>query len=139
MRIPRMTDRVKLSVGELTFIVAPLSRDQKREISQTTVTIEGGEPQMNLWEAQALYLKYGLKKIEGLKDYHGKDYVLKFENNGLTEECLSELWYVQDNLEHAISYIAQTMNTLPDEYRDYNGKKVKGVKLEILSAEMLVT
>lgn len=140
MKILRMTDRIRLTVGELEFLLAPLSKDRKSEVLNYSSTIEGGNMMVNLAEAQLLYLKYGLKDIKGLTDHDGKPYKLEFENDHLTEDCLSELFGIQDAIDKVCLFYNQNLTTFSDELKDpTTGKKIKGVKLEILSAKEVDT
>jgi hypothetical protein len=139
MKILRVTDRVKLTVGGVTFYIAPLTKDQKTEATQCTMTTAGGNTTLDLLGAQCIYLKYGLKKIEGVKDSSGKDYQLSFDGDCLSDDSLTELMTLPI-MDSVYNYFWQSLNGMPDELKDPStGKKLKGVKLDIVSGETLIT
>jgi hypothetical protein len=127
LRVPRMTDRYKITFGDISFLIAPLSRGQKSEINQCSVINEGNTTTY-LFESQALYLKYGLKKIEGAQDFHGKPYRLSFaENGGLTDDCLDEVLNICGK-EEIMAVAWQLLEGVPEEITD--PVHVKNVKLD---------
>ena len=90
MKILTLKDRVKITVDDVNFYVAPLSREAKRELAGCRF-VEAGEDKMDLYQANTILLKYGLKDIDGLKDYHGDDYKLEFDGETLSDDCISDI------------------------------------------------
>lgn len=133
IRVLRMSDRIKIKLDELTFYLAPLSNAKKMEISGCTM-IKNGEPVYDVGKAQALYVKYSLKKVEGLKDYHGEDYELEFEGDALTDDCVSEIFTIEESprLMHCAWSV---LNGVPDKITDDNGNPLQGVALEVVKAK----
>lgn len=139
VKIIKMSDRIKLSVKDVTFWIAPLSKEQKAEASNCTTITHGGTTTIDLFSAQAVYIKYGLKKVEGLEDHHGNKYKLSFENECLTEDCISEILYLPES-EALNNYFWQSLNGLPTTIKDpHTGKKMTGVILDVVSKEKFVT
>lgn len=132
IRLPKMKNRIHLTIGEVEFVMAPLSLSQKYEITQAT-NIVNGEMVQNLFKSQCLYLKYGLKDIVGIEDYDGNKYELDFQDDILTDDCVSELLMLPI-FEKMISAAFQFLNSIPDELKDFStGKKLKGATLEVKS------
>ena len=126
-----MTDRYVLKVDGVTFTVAPLSKEHKLEISQCG-QLEKGQFVQNIFNMQCLYLKYGLKGVSGIKDYNKKEYELTFENNYLSEDCISELLNLPMHGK-LMDAAWQILNGVPDKIIDpVSGAALKGVKLEIV-------
>lgn len=122
MKLTRLSDRMKLKIGEVVFTIAPVSYFVKKEIGECT-KIEGGEQVFDLSKAQHLYIKHALKKVEGIEDYEGNPYELEFDGDVLTDDCISELFYMEQREEFLTACWA-VLN-------DFNeNKKVKGVKFE---------
>ena len=131
VKIPRMTDRFDLKIGPVKFVVAPLSKDQKREVMHANRLTDGGQEVFDLYEAQMTYLKYGLKGMEGVEDLEGNPYSLLFDENGnVTDESLSEILMLPCKAE-LCSVLWQMLNSIPEKFVDDNGKKMRGVSLEL--------
>ena len=71
VRILRLTDVLEIEGRDLKFYISPLSKE-KKQLFTSTVTIDKGDADFDGKAASRLYLKHGLKKIKGLKDYHGE-------------------------------------------------------------------
>lgn len=90
MQILRATDRVKVKIQDVEFHIAPLTREAKRQLAACRF-IESGEEKLDLLEANTILLKYGLKNVIGLQDYHGDDYQLEFDGDVLSDQCVTEV------------------------------------------------
>lgn len=88
-----MSDRIKVTIGDISFLLAPMNYMQKQEIVGCT-TISSGSETFDLGKAQFIYLKYSVKGVDGLKNYDGSDYELEFEGDNLTDNCVSELFNI---------------------------------------------
>lgn len=94
--------------------------------------MSGGEETIDLVRTQFLYIKYGLKGIEGIEDYDGKPYELEFEGDHLTDQCVDELFNFNQK-DDFINIAWQLFNGMPDKIIDpQTGKQMKGVKLEVV-------
>lgn len=130
-KILRMTDRIKFSVKDIEFVVAPLSIMQKSEISGANKNF-GGESQIDLVKSQFLYIKYGLKEMNGVTDHDGNEYKLQFDDGCLTDSCVDEIFNMEQK-EDFLNIAWQFFNGLPEKLIDpATGKTLKGVKLEVL-------
>jgi len=130
VKILRLSDRVKVKMGKISFLLAPLSNDRKREVSSCT-TIKGGEAVFDYAMAQHLYIKYSLKKIEGVKTYDNENYELDFEGDSLTDDCVSDVFNLPQKGD-LVSCAWQIMNGMPDKLVDDSGNKMQGVALEVV-------
>lgn len=93
MIVYRLTDRIPVKIGELTFWLAPLSASQKSELL-SLVTIKEGEERVKPMEVALRCVSMSLKKLEGdVKTSDGEPYELSFDPNGnLTRECAEEVF-----------------------------------------------
>ena len=130
-KILRLSDRIKLDIGGVVFTIAPLNQFQKINLANCT-TIRNGQDHYDLLGAQALYLKYAIKDIEGVTDYDEKDYKLQFENNELTDECVSELLNL-DQRSKLTTSAWQLLNGVKELTDPVTGEKLEGVTLEVVT------
>ena len=119
-KILKMSDRIKMQIGEVTFILAPFTYEQKMEMSDS-VKVVSGQDVIDVFKVKTMMLKYGLKKVEGIEDYE-----LSFDSQGnLSDECISEILYL-DQSKTMLSACYEIHNGIPDEI------ETQGVALEIL-------
>lgn len=91
MIIYRLTDRIPVKVGELTFWLSPLSTEQKGKLSSFS-SIVSGEKIEDALKAAAETIRMSVKQVDGLKDAQGNAYEVELGPDGLlTSECVSEL------------------------------------------------
>lgn len=95
MRIYRVTDRIKYKLGDLTIEVSPLSLENKSILHSHMVKAQGGDV-AELMAGSVAAIKMCLKSVKGLENADGSPYELSFENNQLTDECVSELMNMQE-------------------------------------------
>ena len=133
IKILRLSDRVKLKVGTVTFILAPLSNDKKMEV-RATIKHDGGEQVFDHGMAQHLYIKYSLKDLLGVEDYHGDSYKLEFEGDYLTDECVSEICNLSQK-DELMSVGWQILNGMPDKVYDLDSKVYKRASLDVVKRE----
>lgn len=132
-KILRTTDLMKFTIGEVSFYVSPLSNARKTEVTSCTM-IRNGEQVFDFVSAQHKYIKYGLKKIEGVEGYDGKPYELQFEGDCLTDDCVSEIFTLEEK-QNLILCLWQVFTGVPEKFVDDNGAELQGVALEILPKE----
>ena len=130
-KILRLSDRINLKIGDVTFMLAPLNHFQKIELSNCT-TIKNGEEHYDLLRAQALYLKYAIKDVNGIECYNGEKYELEFNNDELTDNCVSEILSL-DQRSKLTSSCWQLLNGIKELVDPVTGEKLEGVKLEVTS------
>jgi len=129
VKILRLSDRIKVKIGKVSFLLAPLSNDRKIEISSCS-TVKSGEQVFDYARAQHLYIKYSLKDIIGVETYDNKPYDLEFEGDYLTDDCVSDIFNLPQKKD-LVSCAWQIMNGIPDKIVDESGKTLKGVALEV--------
>lgn len=132
-KILKMSDRLKIKVGEVEFLIAPLNQLQKIEITECTKIDKSGNEVFDFIRAQTLLVKYGLKGISGVVDDDGEEYKLEFEGDHLTDDCVSEVFTIKEKEKYVTSHF-QCLNEFPDKLVDpFTGKKYQGVALERVS------
>jgi len=102
--ILRMSDRIKIKVNKITFTIAPLNQLQKIEIAEQTKIDKSGFEVFDLLRAQTLLIKYGLKGLDGVTDASGEPYELEFEGDSLSDECVSEVFTIQEKSEYLVAH-----------------------------------
>jgi len=130
-KILRLSDRIKLDIGGVVFTLAPLSQFHKVNLANCT-TIKNGQDHYDLMGAQALYLKYAIKNIEGITDYNDEDYKLEFDNDELTDDCVSELLSL-DQRSKLTTAAWQLLNGVRELTDPITGETLEGVSLEVVS------
>jgi hypothetical protein len=129
-----MSDRYKVSLEGIEFLIAPASYHVKKEISLSNRIVDGNQ-QFDMGQAQFIYVKNCLKDIKGLKAYDGEDYKLEFEPCGkkLTDDCVSEIFNipVRDKM---MAACWQLLNEVPDKIiHPVTNEEMEGVSLEVIS------
>lgn len=127
-----MKDRIPVKIGDVIFKLAPMSAEHKREILGC-YSMDGGENLFDHTKATLLSIKYSLKGVKGLTDVEGNDYKLDFENDHLTEDCISELLSLEmsDKLIQACFAFLNGVQKVIKDPR--TGKKIAGI--EVLPAD----
>lgn len=125
-KILRMSDRLHLKIDDITFVIAPLNYFRKQELASCTKIVKG-EEHFDLVKSQALYIKYALKEVIGLKNYDDSDYELEFEGDCLTDDCVSEILNLEQREKLNIS-AWQLLNGVKEL------ENVEGVELEVKSS-----
>lgn len=132
-KIMRTTDRMQLTIGDIIFKIAPLSKEQKQELSNCTF-INKGQDVYDLAQAQFLYVKYGLKGISGVTDYQDKEYKLVFDDNGhLTDDCANEVLSLEAKSELMMA-AWQLLNGMRKLVDPDTGKELKGIDLKVIDS-----
>jgi len=126
-----MTDRVNIKIGEVTFVLAPLSYLRKQEISACTKLI-AGEEHFDLLKAQATYIKYAVKDIIGITDYNDEKYTPEMQGDCLTDDAVSEILNL-DQRSDLTTASWQILNGIQELTDLETGKPMEGVELEVVS------
>jgi len=131
-KILRLSDRIKLTIDEVVFTIAPLNHFQKITLAGC-VSSDGGNDRLDLPKAQALYVKYAVKDVDGLEGYEGEKYELEFDNDELTDNCVSELLSLgQRNKLTTVAW--QILNGISEKLIDpTTDEELEGVELEVVS------
>lgn len=128
-KILSMKDRIKLTIGEIVFTIAPLSYGNKQELLSCTKVVNG-EDHYDLLKAQALYIKYAVKGVEGIKKHSGEAYGLEFEGGFLTDDCVSELLSIECREELMVA-AWQQLNGAQSVVNPVTFEKMEGIKVEV--------
>ena len=130
-KILRLTDRIKITIEEITFTISPLSHQKKLELANCTKIVDG-ENVYDLFKAQTLYLKNCLKDIEGVEGFDGEKYELEFDGDELTDDCLSEVLNLEQR--HMLTSASwQLLNGYKELLDPITGEKLDGVSVEVVS------
>lgn len=129
IKVYRLSDRLKLKIGELTFEVAPMTYGQKLEVSQA-MTHQGGEQLQDVGKATYLTIKYSVKNVTGIVYPDGSKWKPRFEEDGtLTNELVEELLslHIKDDLIFAcISLMSDFGGKVKNPT---TGEELKGVEI----------
>lgn len=135
MRIARLEDKFKISLGEVVVTVSPLSGRQKIEMTSMIKQTPEGKFIIDK-AAQELYLvKHSVKEILGLKDLDGKDYELQFDGKSLTDACAEEVLGFLVNTMFTFANTQAMGGVFGDVVNPFNGEKLDGIKVERLVKE----
>lgn len=130
VKILRLTDRITLEVGPVTFKLAPLSYSQKAELSSCT-KFQDGKEVIDTLKSTFLAIKFSLKEIKGVEDLDGKPYKLEFEGGVLKDECVEDILNLEQSSELTIAAF-QLMQGIPKEIvSPITGKPLKGVSVSV--------
>lgn len=134
--IYRLSDKVPVKIGGLTFWLSPLSVDQKARLAHLTRRVSGVDEEDTLRYAH-LALKLSLKGLDGAQDSSGSEYSLSFDPEGcLTDECASEVLQLDgyDKLIALCRAWAQSGVRTPEAMReDYLGRIKEQYEAGLLS------
>lgn len=123
--IPRVSDRIKIKVGEVSFLISPLSVEHKFKLMEY-MNLDGGQDKKNMVKMSFYSVKYSLKGIDGVVDGDGKPYELQFGPDGsLTDDCFSEVMGLLGNDKLAATCLALAMGQ--------DAPKIEGVEVEMPS------
>lgn len=90
MKILKLTDSVEIKHDGVSVFVAPMSKEQKAQVSSCVKMFAGKE----IADYEAIGIKtiqFSVKSIKGIKGYDNKDYELSFDGDCLSEDCAYEL------------------------------------------------
>lgn len=91
MKVYRVTDRIPVRIGELTFWVSPLTFEQRSQIGSIARIEAGKEVPDPLKTARAL-VGQSLKQVDGLFQGDDSPFELEFDDMGaLTSDCVEDL------------------------------------------------
>ena len=126
-RIYRKSDRLKIKIDDLQFVISPLSLHEKTEVQQLMVEAQSKGNIGKLTKSICKTIQYSLKDINGLYDCDDQPYKLSFDDSGmLTDECLDELMNLElsDRLQQVC---VRLLGGIPKEFLDDNGNPIEGV------------
>lgn len=130
MIISRLTDRFKIKMEGVTLTVAPLSGRQKLEMTSMIRQKDDGKLYIDK-PSQELYLvKHSIKGIDGLKDFDGKDYVLSFDGDALTDDCSEELLSFLVNTYFTVANTQILSGLMGEVINPMTGKPIEGILVE---------
>ena len=127
-RIYKTTDRIKVKIDDITVTLAPLEFNQKQEGQAMILRGQKQEDEHAITKGVIQFIKWSLKDIEGVEDSEGIPYKIKFHNNEVSDESISDLMNLEihPKLMQVCSSLAIT---IPQVFLDQKGKPLKGVEL----------
>jgi len=133
-KVLRMSNRARLSIKDVVFIWGPLSELHRNEV-RTATRVKQGVEVTDIYRANTLLLKYTIKGLEGVEDYHGNPYELEFDENGhLTDDCVSEIRSIEWT-EDYLSAAWQMLQGIPDKFYYPDNTDRQGVALELVKPQ----
>jgi hypothetical protein len=130
MKIARLTDRFKIKLEGVTITVAPLSGRQKLEMTSMIKQHENGKLYIDKASQEHFLVKYSIKEVEGLKDYDGKDYVLDFHSDSLSDDCAEEVLSFLVNTYFTVANTQIISGLFGEVINPITGKAIKGISVE---------
>lgn len=104
--IPRCSDRIPVKIGELEFLLAPLSMEHKLKIAGLT-KMDKGEEKADSIQMALQTMKYSIKGMKGAFNMDGTPYELSFDESGnLTDESVGDIFNIPNNDKLASACIA---------------------------------
>lgn len=92
MKILRCDEAVPVRIGEVEFLISPLSYEQRMRVLDHSVQ-SGGKVNEHSIKASQEALRYSLRAVRGVTYHDGSPLELKFnDNGGLTDESLNEVF-----------------------------------------------
>jgi hypothetical protein len=126
MIIHKITDRIKVKIGEITFHLSPLSWDQKQDIVSDAKLVEGKPTNRN---STYKCLKYAVKNIEGVTLADGSPYVVQLENNVLSDECVEDLLNLELSNKLIIACYSMVQGVPSKIINPVTGQVLEGVEI----------
>lgn len=90
-KIYRITDRIRLQIGDIVCSIAPLTYHQKADVFAMMTEAQRNNDIVKLNQAVYKTIQFSLKDIHGVEDSDGKPYQLQFDGELLSDECLDDL------------------------------------------------
>lgn len=130
MRISRLSDRFKIKMEGVTVMVAPLSGRQKLEMTSMIKQRDDGKLYIDKPSQEHYLIKHSVKSIEGLKDYDGKDYVLYFDGDSLSDDCAEEVLSFLVNTYFTVANTQIISGLMGDVINPITGNPIDGISVE---------
>jgi len=123
--IYKTTDEKRLKVGDVTFVIRPLSFSEKREAE---AKMSSGVAK-DIMDATILMLRYTIKSVEGIQYSDGSSFELKKRNGKVTEDAIKDLLGMEywDTMTKVILIKLKSFNN-DTEHFDVEGKLIKKIK-----------
>ena len=116
-------DRIPVKIGDVTFWISPLINETRADIS-TAVTLSSGEKRVDVKKLYRLYIKYAVKRVDGVLLPNQDAYKVKKDKKGnLTDACVDDIL----NLSCAPT-LAQAALSLFTEIKEVD---IEGIKVDI--------
>lgn len=125
-KVYKTTDKINIKIDDIVITISPLSFEVKTQIQSEIVN--GGA--LAMISAAKNSIKHSVKGIKGLENLDGTPYVLEFEDNVLTDECVSDLLNIDQDSK--ISFVCtQLLQGVQNTFTDpQTGKPIKGISIE---------
>lgn len=131
IKIPRMSDRFEIKIGEVIFIISPMTYQQKAEINGITRIVDG-EVVADSERQAYTSIKYSIKEVRGkIQNYDGTQYKLEMDGDVLSDNCVSEL--ISGLWAGSLIFAAHSLiDAIPDEIiHPVTGKVIEGVSIKL--------
>ncbi len=127
-KIYRRSDRVKVKIDDVIVTIAPLSLEAKVEATEYLGRGKAAGNYPLIQKGLSVLLKNSIKNIDGVEGMDGKPYTLQFENDVLTDDCLSDLYNLELH-KKLVMVCSSLIKNIPSEFTDENGNLIEGVEI----------
>lgn len=125
-KLYRVSDRVPVKLDGLVVKISPLKYDQKAEMQ--TMLLDGTP--LSMVKAAQYAVKCCVKDVDGLELQDGSKYELEFENDMLTDDCVSDLFNIPQSEKLAFICTELLQGIPANQFVDpKTGKKLEGVTI----------
>lgn len=131
MQVLNPNDRVRIKAAQLTFIIAPMTSQQKGEV-MACIEAKAGSFIQDRWDMTSKAIRFSLKAIEGLTDVDDKPVVLELGADGcLTDAAMDIVMNIPDEANVAIAACLQFGTRAPslDIIDPTTGKTMEGIEV----------
>ena len=125
----RQSDRILLTIHDVTFKIKPLSYTEKTALSKSIINVEGTQSE-DVMDSLAQIIRYCVKDVTGINYLDGTPIKLKFEDNGhLKDESIDELMSLPVTSDLTAS-LFQFLQGIPDKIvNSQTGKVMNHIKI----------
>lgn len=129
-KIYKTTDKVPVTIDDITFFISPLSYFQKSELEQHMHKYLDTREIIHAQNAAFKAIKYAVKGISGVTCLDGSDYDLEFEDKVLSDTCVDDLLNMEQS--SRLSAICSSLiNGLITDIKDpETGESLEGISFE---------
>lgn len=128
MKLYKSTDKILVKINDLQLSISPLTLAQKQEVMSLFSKFYSDKDVNHLLHATRLCCKYGIKNITGLQNADDSEYILNFDEQGLSDEDIENL--MNSEISNQLSAVVTSfVNGIPAKIVDEKGNQLEGVEV----------